>query len=326
MSESVNILEQLSAYLDGELDASDARAVEAAVAADVEVARELDRLRAARELVRHLPREQAPGDFALRVMAQAERGALLVHAAPVGPRPGRRWLRNVAMAASVLVALSAGLAVCVSVYKGLRPDHPSRRVATNHSASPPEVVVHYGKQPYAAKGDSAVSSERLAMHDRDESTESLRGVASPVANVGGSMGGGHSLARPESSGRRDHSTAGQGSTESNASSDWPEEFEELAKAYPLQGWQDWLGESTEASADAPAESDLLEETEGVAADKLAAATVKDEAPARRGVAVLDPLGDALAMLISTDDVERTQRRVEDIFTSNGAALLSVQPL
>jgi len=328
MSESANILEQLSAYLDGELDASDARVVEAAVAADAEVARALERLRAARDLVRHLPREQAPDGFALRVMAQAERGALLVHAAPAPPRSGRRWLR-VAQAASVLVALSAGLAVCVTVYKGLTPQNPARRVATDHAASQPAIVVHYGGQPYDSTASDMIRGEPLAMRAKDE-------LAQTHSRGGLVTSGGDSLSGLDN-GRREQE-------DSKASSEWPEEFEDLARAFPLQGWRDWLGTPAEPSDDAPRGPDPFVAVAGIAMDlpsatkaeitkadadvdaNLAEATTITEEPARHDVAVLDPLGDALAMLISTDDVDRTRQQVEDIFTSNGVTLLSVQPL
>jgi hypothetical protein len=89
--------EQLSAYLDGELDAAARGALEARLAEDAELRAELDGLRRTVELVQSLPQRPAPAGFADRVVAVLENSA---------PRPHgwvRRWGPVVLAAAACLV-------------------------------------------------------------------------------------------------------------------------------------------------------------------------------------------------------------------------------
>lgn len=105
--------EQLTAYLDGELSVAERANVEAWLARDPEARRVLDELRRTSAAVQGLPRERVPGDFAAGVMARLERESLLGAtlrmdgAAPTAsPRPA--WLRPLAMAASLLLVVTAG--------------------------------------------------------------------------------------------------------------------------------------------------------------------------------------------------------------------------
>ena len=332
MPESVNILEQLSAYLDGELDAADARVVEAAAAADAAVARELERLRTAREWVRRLPREQAPEDFALRVMAQAERKTLLVHEEPARPPAGRRWRRTFATAAAVLLILSGGLAVSVIVRQGLQPEGSSPQVAAYHAARQPDVVVRYGHSQDAP--DVPLESDVLAKLDSSSRDDRLVGDTRYNIGKGGNGRGGRDANR-----------------ELN---EWPEEFQDLARTFPLEEWRrgtlgEAAGKSNEldrimgvvargpesgaksalefnyAQDEMADEEDLFAAMEAADADGDADAggVFRGSAP---GGAFKETLGDALAMLISTDDVAQTRRQVEKIFADNGIVRLSAQPL
>ena len=110
-----HLREQLSAYLDGELTPAEVEAIEAVLAADAELAAELERIRRTRQLVRGLPRAAAPDDLADRVLAQAERQRL-VAGRPTAPRAAAsmRWLRYAAAAAVLLVAAGVGFVIVLT--------------------------------------------------------------------------------------------------------------------------------------------------------------------------------------------------------------------
>jgi negative regulator of sigma E activity len=133
MTNREHIQQQLSAYIDGELDAADASAVAQALAADPELARELERLKATRELLRRLPVEHAPEDFAARVLAQTERRRLVHLHAPA--RQGINWLRYSLIAAVALIAVSVGLVTVIGIYSANKV-HPNL-LAANPAAHAP---------------------------------------------------------------------------------------------------------------------------------------------------------------------------------------------
>lgn len=91
---------QLSAYLDDELDGATRRAVDEALAAHPELRAELEALRRTSGLVRGLPRHRAPDDLADRVMARVQ--------APSRPGLLSRWGGLLAAAAAALVVAFAG--------------------------------------------------------------------------------------------------------------------------------------------------------------------------------------------------------------------------
>lgn len=108
MSERDDILEQLSAYLDGELKPVEARDLEAKLQSDPALAEELERLRRVTALVRGLPREGAGADFAARVIAQAERTTLVGKNRHEREKGALAWVRYAAVAALVLIFLGVG--------------------------------------------------------------------------------------------------------------------------------------------------------------------------------------------------------------------------
>lgn len=117
MNKREDIPDQLSAYLDGELSPDEARRVEQALRKDEGLARELSRLAAVRNLVRRLPRERAGDEFVSRVMARVERANLVAE-----PLAGREpvvmgWGRHLATASLVLIALSIGAVIAMTVWK-----------------------------------------------------------------------------------------------------------------------------------------------------------------------------------------------------------------
>ena len=140
MTNREHIQQQLSAYLDGELDAADASAVEQALAGEPELARELDQLKATRELLRRLPIEHAPEDFASRVLAQTERRSLVHPHAPA--RQGINWLRYSLTAAVALIALSVGIITLVGIYSARKADRNmfAQKPALNAPAPDGETV------------------------------------------------------------------------------------------------------------------------------------------------------------------------------------------
>ncbi len=140
--------EQLSAYLDGALSSTDAAAVKKALAVEPELAEELDALRATRALVRRLPREHAPDDFARRVVARLERRSLLEPGLIEKPSPSRRRLVLAAAAAAVFLTAGVGTYVALLVFPRGTPSvvsSPQRHgpdqpiaLAKDRKALPPE--------------------------------------------------------------------------------------------------------------------------------------------------------------------------------------------
>ena len=112
MSDRQDIHQQLSAYLDGELSAEQARQVEAAVAKDALLAAELRQLRAARELLGRLPSFHAGEDFAARVLDRAERMRLIGQPHAGSPRRAVSW-SSLATVAAILIAAGAGIFVTI---------------------------------------------------------------------------------------------------------------------------------------------------------------------------------------------------------------------
>ena len=115
--------EQLSAYLDGELSEADAAAVARALQADPQLAGELERLRAVRQLVASLPRESAPAGLASRVLAQAR---------PAGRAPGPGGLARLAVA--------VGLGITMLCYLSKAPRADQGHVALTDAPERPAVA------------------------------------------------------------------------------------------------------------------------------------------------------------------------------------------
>jgi hypothetical protein len=109
---SSEMVERLTAYLDGELDAAETRAVEAQIAADPAWARELQRLERAWNLLDRLPRHDVSADFTQSTveMAALDAAAAIVEVAQ--PRPQRRWGdRGLALGGLIATAVAGFLLV-----------------------------------------------------------------------------------------------------------------------------------------------------------------------------------------------------------------------
>ena len=107
MSEREEYSGDLSAYLDGELSESKRLHLDEVLKYDRELAGEMDRLRATRELIHSLPTEQPPRDFVAHVVTRAERTHLL------GSLRQPRSYRWITLAAAAVVLVAAGLSVVI---------------------------------------------------------------------------------------------------------------------------------------------------------------------------------------------------------------------
>lgn len=105
---NAEMLERLTAYLDGELDAVESREVEARIAADASWAAELRRLQQAWDFLDRLPRADASADFTRTTVEMAALDAAAAIEQIVHPRPARRWGDVLLAVAGVVVAAIGG--------------------------------------------------------------------------------------------------------------------------------------------------------------------------------------------------------------------------
>lgn len=131
----MDIRENLSAYLDGELSDQQARRVDAALADDDALQAELDELRRTRQLVAQLPRQHAPDDFVQQVLAEVERNRLMTGGEPAAETATPRrygWVRYVASAAVVLIVASVALVVTSNLWNpsDFIAGHPEKTAPT----------------------------------------------------------------------------------------------------------------------------------------------------------------------------------------------------
>ncbi len=131
MSDTHDIIEEFSAYLDGELGAAEAARVEAAVRSSRHLAEQLRGLAGTRELLRALPRARADEGFAAGVLARAKGRALLLASGEEASKAGL-WLGRISAAAVLLLAAGVGAVVFRAVWK----DAPRARVAAHPDGEP----------------------------------------------------------------------------------------------------------------------------------------------------------------------------------------------
>ncbi|MGB2821669.1 MAG: RseA family anti-sigma factor, partial [Phycisphaerae bacterium] len=115
--------EQLSAHLDGELSPPEAERLARTLEADEDLRRELAELAAVRDLLRSVPIERAPDDLAGSVLAEAERSQLVGRARAETPTGALRWIRYLATAAVLLVAVAVGAIIAVTLWSPPRPEY-----------------------------------------------------------------------------------------------------------------------------------------------------------------------------------------------------------
>lgn len=137
-SKEHKMLEQVSAYLDGQLSEPEAQAVAQALAADDRLTAELDQLGATRRLVSSLDRVKAPQGLLEAAMDKAQRRSLVTgHSEHDRAGLLAHWHRWAAVAAAIMLAVGAGLLA---------------RVAWNDSPFDSRAVVTNGQKPNHGSG------------------------------------------------------------------------------------------------------------------------------------------------------------------------------
>jgi anti-sigma factor RsiW len=96
--------EDLVSYLDGELDAEAARALEAKLGLDPAIRQEAEALKRTWELLDYLPRPQAPEHFTDRTLERLETRQMVL----TRRRRWRRWLGGLSWAGSAAAAALVG--------------------------------------------------------------------------------------------------------------------------------------------------------------------------------------------------------------------------
>jgi hypothetical protein len=200
MSNDGNIFcQDLSAWLDGELEQPRRQQVADALQADPALREELDELQTVRQMVRALPREKAPGDFVARVLAEAERGRLFGSHHARRESAFLRWARYASVAAVLLVAASVGFVVYFSLWQtggprsnmallGPREDAAERADKARESD---RVVAVGGHKKAYGKADDGLDGEGIGRGIvADGGTVKTAGGAFGKAGGGGAGAGG----------------------------------------------------------------------------------------------------------------------------------------
>ena len=214
MKKNEHISEQLSAYLDGQLDDAQKQAVEAALAHDEALARELEALRATQRLLRSLPQSKAPEDFVAGVLAQAERLHLTGMQAPAASRSAGslRWLATaavLALAACIGVVTFLALSndgqstdrLTLSDGKALPPMPAARQQASELQEAPAQLAMADETKAHAEYRAREVQASRMVAKDSVADGTIVNGGAlmaagrgEALSNVGELTAGGDLLA------------------------------------------------------------------------------------------------------------------------------------
>jgi anti-sigma factor RsiW len=106
--------DELIAFLDGELDETRSREIEARLSLDTSFRAEADALKQAWGMLDYLPVPEAPADFTNRTL---ERLSLQqMRSSILEKKLQRRWLPRIAWAAACLLAAAAGLGVAALLW------------------------------------------------------------------------------------------------------------------------------------------------------------------------------------------------------------------
>jgi hypothetical protein len=198
-----DIIEQLSAYLDGELSEQEVSRIERQLETDPQSRRLLEELAKTAEWVRDLPAESAPAGLRESTVAMLERDMLLGAAGEEAgglPRPSRPVLRWLATAAVVALACTAGYFTLSQAGRGPSAGDEGSTIQTVRvgpekslpEQGGPEAEVRLGESDATArrswgeaKKDSAdkdVAGTRMPSLGRpDEEAEGLGIVSEPPA-------------------------------------------------------------------------------------------------------------------------------------------------
>jgi anti-sigma factor RsiW len=103
--------DNLTAYLDGELDRKTAQELEAKINLDPEARKEVEALRKTWGMLDYLPKAQPPTGFTHRTMERLslEKTGLAAKTGKVAGQRAAFWLRTAAWAAAIVVAAGVGL-------------------------------------------------------------------------------------------------------------------------------------------------------------------------------------------------------------------------
>ena len=265
------LIEQLSAYLDGELDEAERRRVEAGLAASPEARAQLEALRTARDALATLPRPTAPAELRERVRRQIERASLLESSAP---RPTRilrlaRW--TLAAAAVVLAA--------VVLRWSLEARRPARPVAVQPAPQPPQPA----PQPAVATARPGPADDARPDTAAVPTTTPVVQAPPPaylasVADAAGSGRAGQSArsARPAEASTPPHAPADAGSITLQPSEPprvqvvvAPSDERQYAEARQVLRW--WAGAATAPPASDPMHPDVEGLTAAAPASRPSAA-------------------------------------------------------
>lgn len=98
----------LTAYLDGELEEEAAQALEAKLGQDPEARAEVEQLRQTWSMLDYLPRPAPSASFTHRTMEKLSLEKRPLETGKMAGRPGGSWLKRIAWAAAVLIAVGVG--------------------------------------------------------------------------------------------------------------------------------------------------------------------------------------------------------------------------
>src|SRR5579884_1975881 len=176
MSQNQEIIEaKLCAFIDGELDPEGIAEIEKHLASNPQHRRLLESLKATRDLIRWLPRENAPPELAETLNGQLERSVLLDYPPERAMRISR-WPRVFAAAAIVLLTAGLGAAVYFALpkHKAPVPYVLGRQMESKSPVPHPPLV----STTVPESGESGLG-ERIA--DRGERS-AVRGKAAAAKN------------------------------------------------------------------------------------------------------------------------------------------------
>ena len=178
------IYQQLSAYLDGELDEAARSQVESMIDQQPGLGDELRRLGRVRELVRSLPRQKVSDDFADEVLAKAERMRLVTSSDTTPTETPLSWVRYIATAAVLFIAVGVGAIVSVMLWSTSQYNRDAEPVlAVDDSVSSVSVEVEEGIAQEPHPGEPVLALRSVMPTASQARRESYVAGAAPLDAV-----------------------------------------------------------------------------------------------------------------------------------------------
>lgn len=211
-------LEQLSAYLDGELSERERAGVERLIAQDPRAARLLNELRRTSHLLRSLPRAAASADLAAHIADRMEREALLGDANALGGESRRPlgWMKPLSLAAGFVLIVTAGWLLWPQVHERQKADSSVTVVQAPPVApapsgitgsTPKDSALKFGAAESASEQDAPMAA-RIASRSEEGLNKKERSDVAPMALA--PRAAGRSLARSDEMSDRGIFDAGLG--------------------------------------------------------------------------------------------------------------------